>query len=280
MKPTKFLSIFLMLALMLATAVSATMTAVTLNYPASNTQTNDATIIFQATVTYSAPTNVTNVTFWDSNTKLATNSTVNGSSGVFTFSIARSSLAEGSHSIKAEARNDSDVECNACQINSSAVSFIVDTTAPTCRMMVALGTVKFGSVQTIDCSTGSGTTDTNTINTSSYNLFVTSSLDVTTNNTGSAQYDFSGDVHSAVGEYTAGCTVRDNAGNLGTCTTETYSVSNNKNEVDKAVAAKKELPAKKSNSITIGITAVALFIIAGLGILLAMNSSKKPKRRK
>lgn len=113
------------------------------NYNSSGSG-NDVMLRFNATATWTDPTNVTNVTFYlyqGSNltnilnyTKFV-NSTTNGSrtsvtAGDFSFNISASRLAEGTYTIIAEARNNSDTIEPSGAINSSSITFTIDRTNP------------------------------------------------------------------------------------------------------------------------------------------------------
>lgn len=132
----------LMFALMLIPiSVFAVISTVTLNQPTNNVynfSNSTADIVLNATIVWTDPTNVSNVTFIFTNGATVfrfTNSTTNGSrtsvtTGDFTFNISSSALTEGVYTVVAEARNMTDTAITGNALNSSSVSFGIDRTYP------------------------------------------------------------------------------------------------------------------------------------------------------
>lgn len=266
MKKLPFIvGLILVLSLMF---VSATITSVTQNIPLSNQETKVNTLLFNVTVVWTtANTNITNVTWYRDGTQFATNGTINGTktsptAGDFTFNVDVSGLSSGSYSIIAEARNSSEVSQGANSLNSSAVTLIIDRTATTVVIEIDRGIVAPFKAITLDCGTNRGTTDANTLNTTSFNLFVTDPDGVTTNSSPtSGTAEFSGDTLSIKGEYTAGCSIMDNAGNRGSTNT-LFRVSDNANEIQKG--------AEQAKQFRKGINRTMLYAFAGLLFLLVV----------
>jgi len=186
-----------MLILVLSLVSVQAIGTVTCTAPISTTQTNDDSVTFRATAVQSGAQNITNMTFWVGSTPY-TNGTLNGSADggttlTFQLPIDISGLSEGSNNVICEARNQTVTTlAQANSVNSSTVSFIVDRTEPTCRMYIDVSKIRPQKPITLDCGTERGTTDANTLNTSSFSLSVTDSVDVvTTQSPTTGIYEFS-----------------------------------------------------------------------------------------
>lgn len=283
-KITISLLLSVILALFIMPISSALISTITINNPTSTIQTNDATFIFNVSVVWTDPTNVTNMTIWLDNTKICTNNTVNGTrisatTGQFLCTGTLSSLSAGTYTLRAEARNDSLETTTASSANSSSQNFIIDRTSPTMRINILSTEIEPLGFFEIDCSR---TSDTNTINTSSWHQTLTDPYGTpvaksSTNGIGT----FDGGDTQTEGEYTATCSVQDNAGNNVTSTTERFNVMSS----DEAVTPAKQIekakqfvtPKRSYLAVSLTITGILFVIII---ILVIMYFAKKGKRKK
>ena len=117
---------------------------ITINYPVnfsyngSGLSGADVVLNLNATVTWTSPMNITNVTFIFIQGTTYTrffNNTINGSrttttSGDFKVNISASQLTENKFDVIVEARNDSEVGTTSAQINSTTITFTIDRTNP------------------------------------------------------------------------------------------------------------------------------------------------------
>jgi len=286
MKKINLLAIFsLIMALFILPSSFALLTAPTINSPPSTIETNDANVMFNATASWSGSgSNVTNLTFWVNSNQYPNGTRTNGTAGIggtsgdFTFNVPVSALSEGTFTLKAEARNDSDTEnVGTNSLNSSSQNFVVDRTVPTIKL--SLSTIKINPFKQIDveCNTRS---DSNTINTSSSNQYIIDVNNLRTTKTDSdGTSSFDNDQTSLKGEYKAGCNITDNAGNIGTATEEIFFVSS-KTRTDKdAIDTPAKKATKNTNFLLIG-GLMILIIVVIMIIVVAITFSKKKGKKK
>jgi len=226
----KLLMGILMAIALLATGVIAIGT-ITPNLPSSGQELNSSTFTFKVTVTQAGSENITNATFVVSGTRYD-NGTRNGTDLVFTKPIDISALSN-SVSYYVEVRNQTGTDILDSSKNSSTITFIIDRTAPSAKLLLSTTRIRpFGEIE-LDCSKS---TDSYTKNTSKYNMYITDSQGLrTTSSDTSGIVAFNGATTSVKGEFTAGCNATDNAGNLGASVEETFFVTE-----DSAVPAKEE----------------------------------------
>lgn len=118
---------------------------ITFNYPFASlynaSGSGDSTAVMftlNATVSWTAPMNITNLTFVlvsGATTTRFSNNTINGSrispvSGDFTINVSSSDIAEGSYTVTIEVQNSTDGSNVGNQINSSSITFVIDRTLP------------------------------------------------------------------------------------------------------------------------------------------------------
>lgn len=282
----KLMLLFLILGMLMIPNVLGTITSVTINDPPSTIETDDAYYIFNVSVVWTDPTNITNVSVWAGSTQLCTNSTVNGSrtsstTGHFICNGTLSGLSEGLFSLIAEARNDTSTSNLASSKNSSSQNFRIDRSSPTCSITISKTKLAPFKQIEVDCSRSS---DTNTINTSTYNLYVEDSGSSRTTDSDETDgiAEFSGATTSVKGEYTAGCNVTDNAGNIGACSEETFFV---KDDDDEIITVEEKEEEKEINMSLIVFSFLALVVVVVLIIVLIwylknIEDIKKKKKKK
>lgn len=270
-------ALFLVLALPSALSI----TTCVINYPTSM-QTNDDTIIFNASATWGGAQNLTNVTFWRGTTQIGVNSTTNGTrtsttSGDFTFTLDVTGLADASYVIIAECRNNSEITTGTPSLNSSAVTLILDNINPTPRIEILTTEIEPLGFFEVDCSRS---TDTNTINTSRYLLRIIdpySRRASKSSATGVATFD--GSDTETEGLYTASCNIVDNAGNNATSKTEEFQVRSEdavKTPAEKISKSRQFVTPKKSYLAVSLIIVGILFVIAI--VLVSMYFAKKGRK--
>lgn len=232
------LNIILLLSVifsLLALPTLGTISTITINTPPTNTETAENSFLFNASVTWTDPTNLTNLTFWAGSTQLGTNSTLNGSrttatSGHFTFQVDLTTLADGTYTVVAEARNTTDQQAGT-SLNSSGITLIVDNAVPSCRTSIDTYRINPFNSQRVDCSRTFD--NVGNLNTSSFRIFIIDPSDERVTKSGtSGRADFDGTETQLKGLYTAGCHIRDNAGNLCTNVTDVFIVSSSDKEAE------------------------------------------------
>ena len=143
MKKAILLMLVMAIAIMAVSTVNAEMLAgnITFRYPTNNmyNASSSVTVRLNASVNWTSPTNLTNVSFIFSkngNSTYFINNTVNGSrttavKGDFTVDISLGTLAEGTYTVVAEIKNDSSTSTQPSNsVNSSSITFVIDRSNP------------------------------------------------------------------------------------------------------------------------------------------------------
>lgn len=279
----------LMLALMLFVLPSAMalLSSVTINNPVTNQQIRTSTTFdFNISVVATNPTNTTNMTVWFGSTAVGLNSTINGSrtsptSYDFIVHANLAGISEGSYTVKAEARNDSDTITPASSLNSSSITIVIDRTSPVCQ--VGISRTKIAPKQLIEVTCTP--TDSNTINTSAYNMYIQdpSGTQTTTADT-SGRASFNGITTFAKGLYTAGCNAVDNAGNSCTnATTNFFAKDDTAPETGDSSQApstdSSQVPPPSNLMMYLGLGAALIIIIVLLLLVFVVIPAMKGKRK-
>lgn len=147
MKSYKLFLVFAIMAVLSLSANALMNTDCSFNNPVNNqfNKSTSADFILNCSVTWTAPTNITNMTYWfipaSNNTPYSyTNNTINGSrttttSGDFLIRINTNDFAAGRYTVIAETQNATDRADPATSRNSSAITIGIDNSIPGVRII-------------------------------------------------------------------------------------------------------------------------------------------------